>query len=1139
MKIPHFNSINFRLKSFIRYDYILNYIVSIFLITLTNCHQSLSLYPLFELMKETGVKFENRVVDGKSENSFLFRNFYNGGGVALSDLNNDGLPEVFLTSNTGSNKLYFNKGDFKFEDITARAGIQVDDKWNTGVSFVDINGDGWLDIYVCTSGHMGTGNRKNKLYINNHNLTFTESAAKYGLDISGYCTQASFFDYDGDGDLDMFLINNSPIPVNQLGFSNRRDLPEKDWPVGDFLKGGGDHLYRNDHGHYKEVTKEAGIHGSLISFGLGVSVGDINNDGYLDIYVSNDSYERDYLYINQKDGTFKDELENCMGHTSFSSMGADLADMNNDGFQDLFTTDMLPVNNYRVKTTGSFDNIDLFNAKLKAGFYYQYTKNCLQINNQNSTFSEIGNYSGISATDWSFGVLLFDLDNDGWNDIYVCNGVNRDVTDLDFMDFFADETYHKMALGGMKKEIDQILREIPRTPMLNKVYKNNHDLHFTDIGESWGFTYPAYSNGAAYADLNNDGTLDLVINNENGPAFLYKNNSNTVNHNHFISIFLKEKTENRFAIGSKIKIYAGGQTFTREVIPVRGFQSSVDYKTIIGLGKIEKIDSLVIIWPDRMVQKILNPKIDQFYTYTQSQIVKNSTKFTSSPYNPKIHPSPTFSNAISPIFSKLEENYFQKHIEDDHNDFYYERGIPEMLSKEGPRVAVGDVNGDGLDDVYIGNGAGEGGHLYLQTSSGFIEKREPIFKQYQDFEDVPCLFLDADGDGDLDLLVGAGGNKALPNSRELQNRLYKNDGKGNFTIEYDAFPPNEDNISTLSAYDFDHDGDVDLFIGARNISERYGETPTSHVYSNNGKGHYIDMKASDMGGLDKVGLVTASAWVDIMGDSSKELIVVGEWMQPRIFSFRKNHFIEIKSNLNSLFGLWQTLATADINGDGKMDLVLGNIGENFKLSPDRIHPVKLWMNDFDGNNTSDKIITETINEKDIPVLLKHEMEEQIPSLKKQNLRHEIYAKKSIQELFNVDILSKAIQKKFNYCSSIIAFNLGNGNFKLEKLPPRIQLSSVNAILPIDVNGDGKIDLLTGGNMSTFLPQFEKLDASFGDLLINTGKGQFEWKNSISSGILVRGNIKSIVEIHSKKERQILYLPNNDFPILYSLKASMK
>ncbi|HEY9342280.1 MAG TPA: CRTAC1 family protein, partial [Hanamia sp.] len=568
--------------------------LSFFLLIFFACSKKTN--PLFQLLENTGIDFENKVKDDKLENSFLFRNFYNGGGVAIGDINNDDLPDVILTSNMGENKLYLNKGDLKFDDISQKAGLKQDSMWSTGVTFADIDGDGWLDIYVCNSGHMKSGNRRNKLYINNHDLTFTESSAKYGLNISAYTTQVSFFDYDLDGDLDCFMINNSPMPINTLNNANRRDLPDSLWPVANFLKGGGDHLYRNDNGHFKEVTQSAGIHGSLLSFGLGVSIADLNDDGYPDIYVGNDSFEKDYLYINQKNGTFKDELEQCIQSISMSSMGADVADLNNDGYPEIFTTDMLPKDDYRLKTLGSFDNIDFYNSKVKSGFYHQFMKNCLQLNNKNGTFSEVGNYSGVSATDWSWGELLFDADNDGLTDMYVCNGVNKDVTNLDFMDFFANDVIQKMVLTGKKESVDKVLEHIPVKQMLNKAFRNIGDLKFEDIGESWGFTQPSFSNGAAYADLDNDGDLDLIVNNINQKSFVYKNNSREISKNNYIGILLKGKEKNTFAIGSKIKIFAGHQLFCREVIPSRGFQSSVDYKQIVGLGKLDKIDSMIIAW---------------------------------------------------------------------------------------------------------------------------------------------------------------------------------------------------------------------------------------------------------------------------------------------------------------------------------------------------------------------------------------------------------------------------------------------------------------------------------------------------------------------------------------------------------------
>ncbi len=1078
-------------------------------------------------MDNTGVIFINTVEDDSLENSFLFRNFYNGGGVAIGDINNDGLADVFLTSNAGANKLYLNKGNpegvgtgFKFEDISDKAGIIKDNKWNTGVTFADVNGDGWLDIYVCSSGHMSTGNRKNKLYINNHNLTFTESAAHYGLDISAYTTQVSFFDYDMDGDLDCFMINNSPIPVNQLDFANRRDLPEKEWPVANFLKGGGDHLFRNDNDHFIEVTKQAGIHGSLISFGLGVSVGDINGDNYPDVFVSNDSYERDYLYINQKDGTFKDELENCMQHASFSSMGADIADINNDGYPDLFTTDMLPVNDYRLKTTGAFDNIDIFNAKIKTGLYYQYTQNCLQLNDRNGMFKDIANYSGIAATDWSWGALMFDMDNDGWNDIYVCNGVNRDVTNLDFMNFFADEAYHKMVLSGKKKQIEELLQQIPRTPLPNKVFQNNKNLKFTDMGQVWGFTQSTFSNGAAYGDLDNDGDLDLIINNENQPASVYKNNSRELNGNNYIGIMLKGKDKNRFAVGSKVQLFVGKEIFTKEMIPSRGFQSSVDYKMIFGLGKLVQIDSMLITWPDRSFTEIEKPQINQIHIIQQPNEKNIKPETTKSP-------SQTF-------FTQVQSN-FDKHQENDVIDFYTERNIPRMLSKEGPKAAVGDVNGDGLQDVFIGGTPDHPGQLYLQAPDGkFLKKEEKIFELYSDFEDVAVLFFDYDKDGDSDLLVCPGGNNSMLNSRQLQLRLFANDGKGNFSINTSAFPNVGVNVSVAVANDFNHDGFPDLFIGARSFPGVYGINPESFLFVNDSKGHFTALAKTQNPDIANIGMVCSAVWADVSGDAQKELIIVGEWMSPKIFSYQQNHFKEIKTNLNNMYGWWQSVSVADVNNDGKQDLLLGNIGENFYLQPDSSKPVKLWVNDFDGNNSMDKIITYTIDRKDMPVSLKRDMEEQLPLIKKSNLKHEEYAKKSMQELFPQEVLNKCLVKKFNYSSSIVAVNNGNGNFTIKKLPSMSQLSCINLFHCMDLNNDGYTDIVSGGNQFGFLPQFERQDASIGDVLINDGKGNFTWQYASTTGLQLRGEVRDIVKIDEKGREYLLFLQNNDYPLLYEI-----
>ncbi len=1077
--------------------------------------------PLFELMVDTGIDFENKVIDGKIENGFTFRNFYNGGGVAVGDINNDGFADVCFTSNMGSNKIYLNKTNWTFEDITPKSGFSQDSMWSTGIVMADLNSDGWLDIYISNSGHMKDGNRRNKLYINNHNLTFTESAKAYGLDISAYTTQVSFFDYDIDGDLDCFMINNSPIPINTLNNANRRDLPEAQWQVAGFLKGGGDHLFRNDNGYFTDITKQAGIHGSLISFGLGVTVGDMNSDGYPDIYVANDSYERDYLYINQRNGTYADEFEKCMKQNSFSSMGADLADINNDGYQDIFTTDMLPGDDYRLKTLGSFDNIDLYRSKVKSGFYHQYMKNCLQLNNGDGTFSEISNFSGVSATDWSWGALMFDADNDGLNDIYVCNGVNRDVTNLDFMDFFANDIMQKMVLTGKKEGVDNVLKEIPRNPMVNKAFRNTGNLMFTDSGESWGFTQPSYSNGAAYGDLDNDGDLDMIVNNINQPAFIYRNNARELNKNNHITVSLKGSGKNSFAIGSLVSVYVEGQVMVRELMPSRGFQSSVDYRLVFGLGNRSRIDSITVTWPDLRYSAYYLPQINKMHVWQQSEGKTRMVKAN---------------GIVRSLLMDSLENSFDKHQEDDYVDFYYERNLPEMLSREGPGAASGDVNGDGLTDIFIGGASGRAGQLYFQTNDGrFTKKTQQAFEQFADFEDVAVSFFDCDQDKDLDLVVCPGGNNVSPTSRELQLRLYKNDSKGNFEIDPGAFLLNGVNISVAQPSDFDGDGDLDLFIGGRSVPRDYGLNPSSYLFVNDGNGHFSDIAKTKNTDIANIGMVTGAAWADVTGDNRKELIIVGDWMYPRIFTYDRTHFKEVKTNLSNMYGWWQTVTIADVNGDGRQDLLLGNIGENFYLRPDQRNPVKIWINDFDGNGIIDKVLTRTVGGKDKPVFLKRELEDQIPKLKKLSLKHHNFAGKSIQDLFEPDILSKCLVKQFNYPSSCIAINNGNGHFTVEKMPPALQLSSLNAIHAIDINQDGFTDLVTGGNSQGYPPQFGRLDADFGNVLINDGKGKFNTIKSIQSGLKVSGEIHDIIQFQHLRNTFLLFIRNDEYPALYRFK----
>ncbi|MEO7394851.1 MAG: FG-GAP-like repeat-containing protein [Chitinophagaceae bacterium] len=1093
------------------------YSLILFFINFCSC-TSKNKKTLFTLQKNTSLDFTNTVTNTQNFNIFNSRNFYNGGGVAIGDINNDGLSDVLMTSNTGANKLFLNKGDFQFDDISIKAGIEEKGKWNTGVVMVDINHDGWLDIYICNAGIDKWKNKEgNSLFINNHDLTFTEKASDYNLDEPGYTTHAAFFDYDLDGDLDCYILNNSFIPVNTLNYSNKREIRANDWPVKDFLKGGGDKLLRNDNGIFKDVSKEANIYGSLIGFGLGVTVGDVNDDYYPDIYISNDFFERDYLYINQKDGSFKEELENRIQHTSMASMGADIADINNDGYPDIFTTDMLPGDEYRLKTTSSFEGYDIFQVKKKGGFYNQFQQNALQVNNKNGRFIETAYFSGVSASDWSWGALMFDADNDGLNDLYVSNGIYKDVIDQDFIDFFANEVYQKMALSGRKEEIQSIIDSMPSVPILNKAFQNKGRLRFSDEGENWGFTTPSFSNGAAYGDLDNDGDLDLIVNNVNMPSFVYKNNSREISANNFIGFQLKGLGANTFAVGSTVKIFCGTEIITRELIPSRGFQSSCDYKIIVGLGN-KKVDSITIVWPNRTFSKIDSLVVNKVHTIQQSG--KELSVFNRDLQNNKT----LFQQVTIP---------FEKHIEDDFVDFYQERNIPMMLSKEGPKAAVADVNNDGLMDIYIGGAKGQAGQLYVQNDKGFIKKSQVIFEKDKEYEDIAVLFFDCDGDKDLDLFIGAGGNYQPPRNKLLEHRLYKNNGKGDFSKDSTAFPLNISNISVACAYDYDNDGDQDLFVGGRNLSYNYGFSPTSYIYENNGKGHFTDVTNRLNNTIATIGMVTDAEWVDITGDKEKDLVITGEWMTPHVFTYNGSKMQEVKTNLDSLYGWWQTVSVADMDGDGDNDLVLGNYGDNFYLKPNHDNPVKLWINDFDMNGLSDKVFSKTLNGKDITVFLKKDFTEALPSFKKENLKHHDFGGRTIQTLFNPELLRTATVKTFNYSSSCIAYNDGNGIYNIKELPVVAQLSSINSILCRDINKDGKMDLIFGGNITDCLPQFGRLDANYGTVLINKGDREFREMPSSQTGISITGVVKDIVMVPGQKENYILFLRNNDNPVMYS------
>ncbi|NKI26117.1 VCBS repeat-containing protein [Arenibacter sp. 6A1] len=1079
---------------------------------------------LFSLLpsEKTGIDFINEVVNQKDFNIFKYRNFYNGGGVAIGDINNDGLPDIYLTANMGPNKLYLNKGNLEFEDISETAGVTGNKPWSTGVVMVDINGDGLLDLYVSNAGNMEGNNHDNDLYINNGDLTFTESAADYNLAKTGFSTHASFFDYDKDGDLDVYILNNSNIPVSSLGYAEQRDIRAQDWEgVPKIFRGVGDMLLRNDNGKFVDVSEEAGIYGSLIGFGLGVMVSDINGDLYPDIYVSNDFYERDYLYINQQDGTFKEEIKDWTSHLCLSAMGVDMADINNDGKNDIFITDMLPEGDQRVKSVMEFEGYNIFKLKQSKDFFQQYIQNTLQLNNGNNSFSEVAYFSGVAKTDWSWAGLLFDMDNDGLRDIYVTNGINHDLTDLDFVDFFANEIIQKMALTGRKQSIDSIIDKMPSEPQPNYAFKNNGDITFSNETKNWGLEIPSFSNGAAYADLDNDGDLDLVVNNVNMQAFIFENNSEKFSKNNFIKVQLKGTAPNTFAIGATVKLYLNQEVIVQELIPSRGFQSSMDYVMTIGLGQRQMIDSLRVIWPDDQTQKLDSVQVNQLLVLNQSEAqglykpIKNTPKET--------------------LLTELNNTSLLAHKENTYNDFDYEGLISKMLSQEGPALAVADINGDGHEDVFIGGGATASAVIYRHNGNGKLTPTKQIaLEKDAVFEDTAAAFLDVDGDGDMDLLVGSSGNQTGA-EKSYGTRLYLNNGQGIFTPSPNTLPSVYTNISVIAPYDFDGDGDMDVFIGSRSVVGNYGIDPEHLFLENKGDGTFVDATERLAFDTKKAGMVTDAIWTDIDGDQKKDLVTVSEWGTATVYKNTGRRLVLMPTSLDSMPGWWNAIEAADLDNDGDMDLILGNQGSNVPYAATEENPIKLWINDFDDNGTIEQIMSQNFDGKDYPIHQKKELTNQIVSLKKQNLKASEYAKRTVEELFSPEKIQQTIVKKASIQESVIAINEGQGKFVFKKLPNRVQFSCVCGIYCTDINNDGHLDIIMGGNNFAFKPQYSRLDANHGNVLLGDGKLNFEWQNYDESGFFIKDEIKHLQLFKDEKgKRFIITAINNNQPKIFSL-----
>jgi len=1063
-------------------------------------------HTLFEKMpsNKTNITFVNEVNGDDELNIFNYRNFYNGGGVAIGDVNNDSLPDVFLVSNMGENQLYINKGDFEFDNVTAKAGIAGTRAWSTGAAMADVNADGFLDIYVCNAGNRANDDRSNELFINNGDGTFTDKAHEYKLDDKGFSTHAAFFDYDRDGDLDMYLLNNSFIPVGKLAYQNLR-------PQRDSL--GGHKLFRNDGEAFTDVSEQAGIYGSLIGFGLGITIGDFNNDNWLDVYISNDFYERDYLYINNHDGTFKEDIKNQIGHLSLSSMGADCADVNNDGNLDIFVTDMLPADDRRLKQTMANEGYDLYQLKLTRDYHHQITQNTFQLNNGNGTFSEIARLANVHATDWSWGALLFDMDNDGYKDIFVANGIYKDLTNQDFINFLSDETTMRQVVEAGKFDFRTLQNKMTSTPLSSYAFRNTGDLNFKSSAKAWGLSEPGFSNGAAYGDMDNDGDLDLIVNRVNMEAAVYRNSSS--DHTHFLRVKLKGRIKNPAGIGATVTVWKHGAMQKLQQMPNRGFESSMDRTLIFGFGTDSTaIDSLTVLWPDDRKQTLQNVTVDR--TLTLNYLDASQT------WKP--------SSAITAKFKDVtrERNLDYVHKENPYVDFYRDGLLKQMFSTLGPAVATGDVNGDGLDDVVFGSSKGQPMQLWLQEKSGsFTKNTPPVFLADTLSDNVAALLFDADQDKDLDLVVVTGGNEFDANSPNLKDRIYRNDGKGNFS-SFDGLPSLTGNGSCVAASDFDLDGDIDLFIGGRMISGQYGIDPPSYLYVNDGNGNFRNFTRRYFDTTD-FGMVTSAVWTDLNGDKYPDFVVVGDWMPVMIYMNDAGKSLKrlTAPALAKSAGWWNCVKDVDVDGDGDMDLVLGNLGLNSRLKADSLHPARLYVNDFDSNGAIEQVITSyTEDGKNYPFLLKANLEKQLPLIKKRFIENNKYAGKRIEEIFTKEELETSFTKDVYQSQSLLLINNGNGNFAFKTLPVAAQFSPVHAIESMDFNNDGKMDLVLCGNFFDVIPEMGRYDASYGLILQGIGDGKFVPLEA-QSGFSVKGQIRQVRIIKDAKGKELLFVVRNN------------